>query len=178
MDAPLHHDRHRISRLMSRPLRISPLGLILTRALRTLARRRPEVFERLGPHARRRFVVTPNELGISFAVVPDGARSHVGIERRGASGDVEISGPLLDLIGVVDGETDGDALFFQGRLKITGSTEATLALRNAIESADLAPSDLLGLAGPVADGANRSLRAAIAALRSLENRPDLQEARR
>ncbi|MFG1265349.1 MULTISPECIES: ubiquinone anaerobic biosynthesis accessory factor UbiT [Xanthobacter] len=178
MDALLLHDRHRVSRLISMPLRLLPLGLILTRALRALSRSRPEVFERLGPHARNRFIVTPDELGVSFAVRPEGSRAQVQVVRRGTPGDVEISGPLLDLIGIVDGQADGDALFFQGRLKITGSTEATLALRNAIESADLEPADLLGIPEPLAGAANRSLRAAIATLRSLENLPDVREARR
>ena len=57
-----------------------------------------------------------------------------------AAYDARIAAPLIVLLGMIDGTYDGDALFFSRDLVIEGDTEAVLALRNAIENAELAPS--------------------------------------
>ncbi len=64
--------------------------------------------------------------------------------------DVVIRGPILLLLGILDGSLDGDALFFHRAISVSGRTEAVVALRNAIEDAELRPSDLLGLRGILA----------------------------
>ena len=63
----------------------------------------------------------------------------------------------MALLGIVDGTFDGDALFFRRTISITGRTEAIVALRNAIEDAELQPSDLLGLKGMAASIANTAI---------------------
>ena len=50
-------------------------------------------------------------------------------------------------LALLDGTQDGDALFFNRVISISGRTEAVLALRNAIEDAELTPADLMGLSG-------------------------------
>ena len=50
---------------------------------------------------------------------------------------VRIAGPLLGLIGLIDGTYDGDALFFSRDLVVEGDVEAVLALRNAIDDAGI-----------------------------------------
>ena len=77
-------------------------------------------------------------------------------------------GRLLHLLlGLLDGTQDGDALFFNRVISISGRTEAVLALRNAIEDAELSPSDLLGLRGPLAALADAGILGGMMAARQL-----------
>ncbi len=48
-----------------------------------------------------------------------------------------IRGSLLALAQLAEGEIDGDALFFSRKLEIEGDTEAVVALRNALDDADI-----------------------------------------
>ena len=126
-----------------------PLGPALTRSLRALARRRPGLFDRLGEFAAEKFFIDPVDLGFAFVVVPDGVRATVRATPKDAGGNcgVVIRGPILTLLSLLDGTKDGDALFFNRIISISGRTEAVLALRNAIEDAELTPADLIGLSG-------------------------------
>lgn len=126
-----------------------PLGPALTRSLRALARRRPGLFDRLGAFAGEHYFIDPVDLAFAFVVVPDGERASVRVTDKegGADCGVTIRGPILSLLALLDGTQDGDALFFNRVISIGGRTEAVLALRNAIEDAELTPSDLIGLSG-------------------------------
>ena len=130
-----------------------PLGPALTLSLRALARRRPGLFDRLGDFARERFFIDPVDLAFAFVVVPDGERATVKAVSKTIGKDatdgcsVTIRGPILTLLALLDGTQDGDALFFNRVISISGRTEAVLALRNAIEDAELTPADLIGLSG-------------------------------
>jgi predicted lipid carrier protein YhbT len=134
------------------PFAAAPFGPLLTLSLRSLARRRPGLFERLGEHSTARFLIDPTDLSFAFNVVPDGASAVVRVTGKSGSApcDVVIRGPLLTLLGILDGTLDGDALFFHRAISVSGKTEAVVALRNAIEDAELRPSDLLGLRGILA----------------------------
>ncbi|MCO5164057.1 MAG: SCP2 sterol-binding domain-containing protein [Mesorhizobium sp.] len=136
-----------------------PLGPMLTLSLRALARRQPRLFERLGEHRSARFFIDPVDLAFAFTIVPDGERSVVRVVRKAetATSSVVIRGPLLMLLGLLDGTLDGDALFFNRVISVSGSTEAVLALRNSIEDAELLPADLLGLTGSFARAANAGI---------------------
>ena len=146
-----------------------PLGPLLTMSLRSLARRRPGLFERLGEHRSARYLIDPTDLPFAFSVVPDGRASLVRV--TGKSGatpcDVVIRGPILMLLGILDGTLDGDALFFHRTISVSGRTEAVVALRNAIEDAELRPSDLLGLRGTLARFADAGILGGLGAVRHL-----------
>jgi predicted lipid carrier protein YhbT len=126
-----------------------PLGPLLTLSLRSLARRRPGMFDRLGTHRRARYLIDPTDLPFAFLMVPDGASAVVRAVGKGRlpPSDVIVRGPILVLLGILEGTLDGDALFFHRALSVSGRTEALVALRNAIEDAELRPSDWLGLTG-------------------------------
>jgi len=47
-----------------------------------------------------------------------------------------IAGTFLNLFDLIDGSLDGDALFFSRKLRVTGDTEAVVALRNALDDVD------------------------------------------
>ena len=126
-----------------------PLGIGLTVAVRSLARRRPELFDRLGEFRVARYLIVPSDLDFAFLIVPDGERATVRTlsARQPQSTDVAVRGPLLMLIGLLDGTFDGDALFFHRLISVEGRTDALVALRNTLEDAALHPSDLLGFGG-------------------------------
>jgi predicted lipid carrier protein YhbT len=127
------------------------------------------LFERLGMHARDCFFVDPVDLGFAFCVIPDGEKSVVRVVGKSdtATASVVIRGPLLALLGLLDGTLDGDALFFNRIISISGRTQAVLALRNAIEDAELSPADLLGLSGPLARLANGGVTSGLSLARRL-----------
>ena len=80
-------------------------------------------------------------------------------------------GPLLSLLGLLDGTFDGDALFFSRGIAISGKVDALLALRNAIEDADLKPSDFVGLGGSIGSIADSLVFNTVALARRLAARP-------
>lgn len=149
-----------------------PLGPLLTLSLRSLARRRPQLFDRLGEHRSASYRIDPTDLAFSFIVVPDGKMALVRVVGRDdpATSDVTIKGPILMLLGLLDGTLDGDALFFHRVISVSGRTEAVVALRNAIEDAELLPSDLLGLRGTLARLADAGVLGGLSAARHLAER--------
>lgn len=151
-----------------------PLGPLLTLSLRSLARRRPQLFERLGEHRHASFRIEPTDLAFAFIVNPDGDRAVVRVMRLDeiVPTDVTIRGPILTLLGLLDGTLDGDALFFHRVISVQGRTEAVVALRNAIENAELQPSDLLGLRGALARLADAGVVGGLAAARHLVDSAD------
>jgi predicted lipid carrier protein YhbT len=124
-------------------LRALPLAALhwpLDRLVSAIARRHPGLFARLGTHAEMRFLIDPVDLPVAFRLRPRPERPRVEVARRpvpAASWDARIAGPLAALLGMVHGRFDGDALFFSRDLSIEGDTEAILALRNAIDDAEL-----------------------------------------
>src|SRR5690606_22433020 len=63
--------------------------------------------------------------------------------------DARIEGPLVLLLGLLEGRCDADALFFSRELAVTGDMEAMLALRNALDDSAIdLPRELGALTGP------------------------------
>jgi predicted lipid carrier protein YhbT len=146
-------------RILTLPAAFLPLGRALTFAVRRFARRKPQLFDRLGEYGRLTFLIAPTDLDFAFLMVPDGARAEVRTltRRAGVSADVTVKGPLLTLLGLLDGTYDGDALFFNRAISVSGRTDALVAFRNAIEDAELKPSDFVGLSGQIAAALDRSV---------------------
>ncbi len=141
-------------RLPATALRFAPLtpfSLALTGFARRLAKRHPAMFRRLGSYGQARFVLDPTDLPVSMLLEPRGGRPRVHLSRRKLEGDARIAGPLAGLLGMVHGAYDGDALFFSRDLVIEGDTAAVLALRNAIDDAELDLSaEAQAMSGPLA----------------------------
>lgn len=140
----------------------APLEHCLTSAVRKLARRRPGLFEKLGPYRSVTFVLAPAGLPLAFRLRPDGSDAVVQVVSTRAPGPytVRIAGELRMLISVFDGSCDADSAFFSRRIRIDGATDAALALHNILEAAALKPSDVVGLEAPFADIFNRAFVAA------------------
>lgn len=139
--------------LLLRPLPLAPLALALRRLGQGVTGAHPSLLARLGEHAEKRFLVDPTDLPFVFLVRPGTSRPAIVPFGRGRlpAFDARIAGPLAVLLGMVHGALDGDALFFSGDLAIEGDTEAVLALRNALDDAELdLAGEFLGALGPLA----------------------------
>lgn len=137
-----------------------PVEWVLSGALRRLARRRPEVFERLGAFGDSAFVLAPDESPVAFRLAPQGDSAGVQVRRRDDPSPciARIEGPLAALLGLFDGSIDADSAFFSRRIRVSGDIEAVMALHNTLEAADLTLADLLGLSAPASDVANAAVR--------------------
>ena len=132
-----------------------------------VARNRPELFARLGPHARKRFLIDPTDLPLVLVLSPDNNRSQLRAYRRyeKPAHDAVIAGKFFILLDMIDGTLDGDALFFTRDLRVSGDTEAVVALRNALDDFEGSALDsVVGSFGPLAKPA----ALAVSALRSLQ----------
>ena len=104
-----------------------------------LQSRHSDIFERLSPLGPRRFLIDVTDLPWLFLLsVADGAGA-VTVLRRDTdeTADATIRAPLKVLFGLLDGGIDGDAMFFTRDMTFEGDTEAVVALRNALDGADV-----------------------------------------
>lgn len=125
------------------PLPLFVLQPLLAHIVADVAARRPELFARLGDACKKRFVIDPRNLPFVLLLQPDPDRPKLRAFPRGReiTHDVHVSGTLPILLRMIDGQTDGDALFFSRELIITGDTEAIVALRNALDNMDATLAD-------------------------------------
>jgi predicted lipid carrier protein YhbT len=117
------------------PVPLFALQPIFDRIASHVARAHPELFARLGPHVRKRFLIDPIDLPFVLVLVPNSAKPSLQTYRRceRPQHDAAIAGTFLDLLAMIDGSLDGDALFFSRDLRVSGDTEAVVALRNALD---------------------------------------------
>jgi predicted lipid carrier protein YhbT len=120
------------------PLPLFLLQPLLARIARRIAADNPSLFRRLGRHCATRFVIAPGGLPFVLLLRPDPAEPQLRAFALGAEPphDARIAGRFLDLLGLIDGERDGDALFFSRGLDVTGDTEAVVSLRNALDDVE------------------------------------------
>ena len=142
-----------------------PLPLIqplLGRIARQVARTRPELFARLGSQSGKRFLIDPTDLPLVLVLIPDPEAPSLKAYRRSETPahDAAIAGTFYRLLDLIDGELDGDALFFTRDLRVEGDTEAVVTLRNALDDMEGSAMDsVLGAFGPLAGPANFVLSA-------------------
>jgi len=122
-------------------LRFFPVPLlqpILSLIGTQVARNEPDIFLRLGPHAQKTFIIDPSDLPFVMVLRPRPQAPELSAYRRADAprGHASIAGSFLDLFRLIDGSLDGDALFFSRDLRVTGDTEAVVALRNALDDID------------------------------------------
>jgi predicted lipid carrier protein YhbT len=138
----------------------------------SICRNHPKIFERLGAHARKRFGIKPTDLPFAFLLEPAPSRPRLLVVRDLPDDvDARICSPLAGLFGLVEGRLDGDALLFSRDLVVEGDVEAVLALRNAIDDAQLDPvAEIAAIFGPLAEPLKRTLQIARAVV-GASNRP-------
>jgi predicted lipid carrier protein YhbT len=104
------------------------------------------VFERLAGLGEARFLIDPTDLPLAFLLRLSGGGPALGLAPEGAidpAPDAVLRGPLADLLALLEGRLDGDALFFSRQLAVEGDTEKVLTLRNAIEGDAVDVTELL-----------------------------------
>lgn len=136
------------------PIAVAPLWLV-ERVARTIfagvLRAHPDLFERLGEYRQTRYCFSPSDLPLNFVVIPATRTLNVSRKPQKPASDACIEGPLVLLLGLLEGKCDADALFFSRDLTVTGDMEAMLALRNALDDSAIdLPDELGALAGPLA----------------------------
>lgn len=137
--------------LALRVMPLMPLSLSLTAYSRKVAKNHPGLFRRLGDYDHTRFVLDPTDLPFVICLEPNGGVPNVVVTRGRGEGAARIAGSMAALLGLVHGAFDGDALFFSRDLVIEGDTAAALALRNAVDDAELDLSqELARISGPLA----------------------------
>ncbi len=118
-----------------------------------LLARHPGLTERLRPLGDVAVAVSPTDLpGTLMLHLRDGGLSMAlfAVEPDEAV-DAVVRGPVALLIDLVEGRVDGDSLFFGRVLEIDGRTEVVVALRNAMEDAEIdLARDLADAFGPLA----------------------------
>ncbi|SMX50647.1 SCP-2 sterol transfer family protein [Maliponia aquimaris] len=131
----------------ARPLPLAPLSLVLTRLARQLMRRHPGLQRRLGPHVNSRFLLDLTDMPFLLLLEPGTSAPRVTAHPRSRppAHDASIVGLTAAFLGMMHGSLDGDALFFSRDLAIGGDTAAGLALRNAIDDAELDLTAELGI---------------------------------
>ncbi len=125
-------------RLAVRTTPLPFLNFALSRIIKKITYRRPLIFKRLQGHHHKIFVISITNLGLHLALQPNPSSPQLSAHRKieSIAHDAKISGSLLTLLGMVDGQYDGDALFFSRGLQVSGDTEAIVCLRNALDDMD------------------------------------------
>ncbi len=148
-----------------RPLPPVLLQPLLNLAMEMVWRRHRSLFERLADLSEAVFLIDPLDLPFVLELRPDLERPRLTARKRSAGNEAiaTIRGPLLSLIALLEGRIDGDALFFSRELAVEGDIEAVVALRNAVDDAEIdLVADLASLLGPLAAPARRVLGGAAA----------------
>ena len=144
--------------LLASTLPLAPASFVLTRLTRDLSERHPGLRARLGAYADRRILLDFDDLPVVVLLEPGENRARAWRRGRAPAHDARIAGPVSAFLGMLHGRLDGDALFFSRDLAIEGDTEAVLALRNAIDDAEIDLSEEAGrLAGVAAPAIRRAL---------------------
>lgn len=121
------------------PLPLPLLQPVLNRIICGAAADRPELFNRLGLHQHKTYLIDPINMPFVFILKPHATQPQLKAYRRHHSHpnhDARIAGTFLTLMNMVDGQMDGDALFFTRDLVVEGDTEAVVVLRNALDDLD------------------------------------------
>lgn len=130
-----------VSKLPGSLLAPVPLFLIqpaLGKIARHIARKHPEIFERIGEHAAKQLIIDPVNLPFALVLRPHPERPELRAcrRRRMPRCEARISATCLTFLNMIDGHLDGDALFFTRNLAIQGDTEIVVALRNALDDVE------------------------------------------
>ncbi len=126
-----------------------PISMALSQLARDLLRTHPQILNRIDKYQNQKFMLDITDL--PFALLLDPAQARLRAFRRSAApeADARISGTLAAFLAMLHGVEDGDSLYFSGVLQIEGDTSAVLALRNALDDAELDLSEEIARALPL-----------------------------
>lgn len=141
----------RLALIASRPLPGPLVQPALDLIVAVLKRRHPHAFERLTELEEGDILIDPVDMPRAFRVGVGPAGVRLEVCDRDAMADAVVRGEMRYLLDLMEGRTDGDALFFTRDLVIEGDTELVVALRNAVDGEDIdLVNDLASVLGPMA----------------------------
>ncbi len=156
--------------LALRPAPRAALQAAASLAMAAMMRRHRGVFERLQSLANPVYLIDPVDLPVALVLDAALPSPRLTVLRDGdpapASPAAAIRGSLPALLELLEGRSDGDALFFSRALTVEGDMAAVVALRNAVDGADIdLAEDLLRPLGPLGGPARRLVASAAALYR-------------
>lgn len=112
---------------------------LLDQCLGAVLRRHPSLTEALDALGGARVGIDPTDLPVAFLLDCSSQPPRLRLRRSVDTGEADaiIRGTLLTLLDLCDGRLDGDAAFFARQLSFEGDTAAVVALRNALDGADI-----------------------------------------
>ncbi|PCI85860.1 MAG: sterol-binding protein [Hyphomicrobiales bacterium] len=158
---------HRFDKKLAILLTSMPLSVLrpIAQHITTkIGKKHPHLFARLGTHTKTRYLIKPTNIPWVALLIPDQDKPIMRIYSRTQppAHDAVIEGKFLFLLSMLDGASDGDALFFNRALSIGGDTEAVVCLRNALDDVEGS------VAGDIADAFGPIGRATLSFLRKKE----------
>lgn len=150
---------------LPRPL----LQFALDLGIATIRARHPALSDRLRAYSGARILIEPEEgpFALLLALGEPAGRLSLFVAQGDERSTARIRGPSHALFDLLEGRADGDALFFQRDLAVSGDTEAIVALRNAIDSEEIdLAEDLVATLGPLG-GLARTAFSALSAFAAL-----------
>lgn len=157
---------HRYLPNLLAPVPLALVQPVLGHIARHVARAHPALFARLGPHKTKRFLIDPTDFPFVLVLIPDAGQPYLKAYRRSANPphDAKIAGTFFNLLDMIAGSLDGDALFFNRGLQVSGDVEAVVSLRNALDDSEVSTLDsVLDSFGPLSKPAALALSALHAA---------------
>lgn len=127
-----------IAGLLTQPMPLYIVDKVLEHITVNLQKNHPSIIERLQIIEDKKFLISPTDL--PFAIIITFLKNEiisVATKDENIETDVKIYGSISSLVKMLNGEVDGDALFFSRDLTIEGDTEALLALRNSMDADDI-----------------------------------------
>lgn len=137
--------------ILAGPLRVLPLwplSLAISALMRKLMLAHPQILQRINEYQNHQFDLDITDLPFLLRLHPAQADLRALRRSAAAGADARISGTLATFLAMLHGVEDGDTLYFSGALQIEGNTSAVLALRNALDDAELDLSHEIAMALP------------------------------
>jgi O2-independent ubiquinone biosynthesis accessory factor UbiT len=119
------------------PIPLPIAGFLIRRLVHAAYKSFPDFFERLGQCKQATYLIDPIDLSFVLAMQLMTGHPKLRVYRREQAptqAKARVSGRFHDLIDLLEGVQDSDALFFSRRLEIEGDTEAIVTLRNALDN--------------------------------------------
>lgn len=114
------------------------LQKIFDKSMKTMHTNHRNVFERMQSVNNPTFLINATDLPFCFLLDTNLDAPQLKIFEKEhldlLTYDASITGSFSILMTMLEGESDGDALFFSRDIKVEGDTESIVALRNAIDS--------------------------------------------
>lgn len=129
-----------LPRILTAPMHVLPLwpvSMALSQLARNLLQTHPQILIRLDKYQYSDFLLDITDLPFMLRLEPAGARLRALRRSGSVSADARIFGTLAAFLAMLHGVEDGDSLYFAGGVQIEGDTSAVLALRNALDDAEI-----------------------------------------